>query len=49
MDLTFIVPTYNGASRLPETLAHLAAQENRGGHGWELLVVDNASTDDTDH
>lgn len=47
MDLSFIIPTYNGAARLPETLAHLAAQANRGGWAWEVLVVDNASTDGT--
>ncbi|MFN4243202.1 MAG: glycosyltransferase [Tepidisphaerales bacterium] len=47
MDLSFIICTYNGAGRLPETLAHLAAQANRGGHSWEVLVVDNASTDGT--
>lgn len=47
MDLSFIICTYNGAARLPETLAHLAAQANRGGWAWEVLVVDNASTDGT--
>lgn len=47
MDLTFIICTYNGAARLPETLGHLAVQANRGGWAWEVLVVDNASTDGT--
>lgn len=47
MDLTFVICTYNGASRLPETLAHLAGQANAGGYGWEVVVVDNASTDGT--
>jgi glycosyltransferase involved in cell wall biosynthesis len=47
MDLTFIIPTYNGSARLPETLAHLSEQINAEGHTWEVLVVDNASTDDT--
>jgi glycosyltransferase involved in cell wall biosynthesis len=37
---------YNSAPRLPETLAHLAAQV-APGTDWELVVVDNASTDGT--
>jgi len=47
MDLSFIICTYNGAARLPETLAHLASQANAGGYAWEVVVVDNASTDGT--
>jgi glycosyltransferase involved in cell wall biosynthesis len=32
---------------LPQTLAHLAGQKNTGTLAWEVIVVDNASTDDT--
>ena len=42
-----VICTYNGAARLPQTLARLAAQENTDAIAWEVLVVDNASTDDT--
>src|SRR5512146_1362797 len=45
--VSVVICTYNGAARLPETLAHLAAQVNTGAIAWEVLVVDNASTDDT--
>jgi glycosyltransferase involved in cell wall biosynthesis len=42
-----VICVYNGAARLPQTLAHLAAQQNTDAIAWEVLVVDNASTDDT--
>jgi hypothetical protein len=45
--VSVVICTYNGAARLPQTLAHLAAQENTGTIAWEVLVIDNASTDDT--
>lgn len=44
---TLLICTYNGARRLPETLAHLAAQQVPAGVGWEVLLISNASTDDT--
>ena len=43
-DLWVIVPAYNEAERIGQTLAALAAQTDTG---FELLVVDNNSTDDT--
>jgi len=45
--LTVLVCTYNGAERLPATLAHLAAQVVSSHINWEVIVVDNASTDDS--
>ncbi|RZK11267.1 MAG: glycosyltransferase family 2 protein, partial [Hymenobacter sp.] len=45
--LTILICTYNGATRLPETLRHAAAQQVPPGVDWEVLVVSNASTDDT--
>jgi glycosyltransferase involved in cell wall biosynthesis len=45
--LTILICTYNGALRLPETLRHLAAQQVPAGRAWEVLLVSNASTDDT--
>ena len=45
--VTLLICTYNGALRLPETLRHLAAQKVLAGLPWEVLLVSNASTDDT--
>jgi len=45
VDLTIIVPVYNGADTLDEQLDALASQEWTGE--WEVVVVDNASTDAT--
>src|SRR4051812_746457 len=45
MNVSVVLPTFNGAADLPETLASLAAMSTR--HDWELLVVDNNSTDTT--
>jgi glycosyltransferase involved in cell wall biosynthesis len=47
MDFTVILCTYNRAANLPACIAHLAVQEDTGGMDWELLVVDNNSSDDT--
>jgi glycosyltransferase involved in cell wall biosynthesis len=41
-----VIPTFNGAQRLPRVLAALAAQ-TADDESFEVLVVDNASTDDT--
>jgi len=45
--ISFVVCTRNGAPRLPATLAHLAATRFRDDVSREVLIVDNASTDDT--
>ena len=44
--LSIVICCHNGASRLPTTLAHLKEQEPPGAP-WEVLLVDNGSTDDT--
>ena len=46
MKVSLIVCTRNRAARLPEFMAHLASLEAPPG-GWELIVVDNGSTDAT--
>jgi glycosyltransferase involved in cell wall biosynthesis len=45
--ISIIVCCYNSASRLPETIKHLALQQVPSGIPWEVIIIDNASTDDT--
>lgn len=45
--VSVIICCYNSAKRLPETLRHLAVQEVPCHIPWEIIVVNNASTDDT--
>ncbi|TPG72257.1 glycosyltransferase [Hymenobacter nivis] len=45
--VTILICTYNGANRLPETLRHVAGQQVSSDIPWEVLVVSNASQDDT--
>jgi glycosyltransferase involved in cell wall biosynthesis len=45
--ISVVICCYNSAARLPETLRHLLAQKNAEPVGWEVIVVDNASTDAT--
>lgn len=45
MKISVIVPTYNRADDLRETLASIAGLATR--ESWELIVVDNNSTDNT--
>jgi glycosyltransferase involved in cell wall biosynthesis len=45
--VTVLICTHNGAARLEPTLTHLAAQRVPPATPWEVVIVDNASTDDT--
>ena len=47
LGVSVIICTYNGGKRLPETLRHLALQIVPKSMPWEILVVNNASTDST--
>jgi glycosyltransferase involved in cell wall biosynthesis len=42
-----VICCHNSARRLPQTLRHLAAQLVPEKIDWEVIVVDNASTDRT--
>ncbi len=45
--VSVVVCCHNSAERLAKTLGHLAAQQIRTGVQWEVVVIDNASTDGT--
>ena len=48
MDISVIISTHNQAARLRITLGSLAACTLAAGVTWELVLVNNACTDDTD-
>lgn len=45
--ISILICTYNGASCIAETLACLARQQVPAALAWEVILVDNASTDNT--
>jgi len=45
--VTVLICTYNGAERLPKTLAYLSQQLISKDIGWEIILIDNASNDKT--
>jgi glycosyltransferase involved in cell wall biosynthesis len=45
VDVSVVVPSHNGAGLLPRTLSHIAAQRVPADLRWEVILVDNASTD----
>lgn len=47
VDLTVAIPTYNGATRLPQVLDQLRSQTGTENINWEILIVDNNSKDNT--
>lgn len=47
MGVSIIICCYNSASRLPQTLEYIAKQKVNDNINWEVIVVDNASTDNT--
>ena len=47
MDISIIVSTFNRSHNLPECVQYLAAVENTEHFQWEVLIVDNNSTDAT--
>jgi glycosyltransferase involved in cell wall biosynthesis len=47
LGLSIVICTHNGAARLEPTLRHIAAQRDIGTRAWEVVLVDNASTDAT--
>jgi glycosyltransferase involved in cell wall biosynthesis len=47
MDFTVIICTYNRSHNLPDCINYLADQQGTEGFQWEVLIVDNNSSDDT--
>ncbi|MBD2301427.1 MULTISPECIES: hormogonium polysaccharide biosynthesis glycosyltransferase HpsE [Nostocales] len=47
-DITVAIPTYNGASRLPKLLDLLLTQVNVENLQWEIIIIDNNSSDNTE-
>jgi glycosyltransferase involved in cell wall biosynthesis len=45
--LSVVVPAYNEAARIPSTLRQVVAYLERRGDPYELLIVDDGSTDET--
>ncbi|MCT7970473.1 hormogonium polysaccharide biosynthesis glycosyltransferase HpsE [Laspinema olomoucense] len=46
-NLTVAIPTYNGAPRLPKVLEALRHQINPEKLAWEIIIIDNNSSDET--
>ncbi len=46
-ELSVVVPAYNEAAQIVATVGQLRSGLNALGRSWELIVVDNASTDGT--
>jgi glycosyltransferase involved in cell wall biosynthesis len=47
LDFTIAIPTFNGATRLSSVLERLRSQIGTESISWEIIVVDNNSTDTT--
>jgi glycosyltransferase involved in cell wall biosynthesis len=45
--VSVVICCHNSAKRIPETLRHVAAQQVSAEIEWEVLVIDNNSTDQT--
>ncbi|MBE7178328.1 MAG: glycosyltransferase family 2 protein, partial [Mucilaginibacter polytrichastri] len=45
--ISVIICCHNSKNRIGETLRHLAAQKMPAKTAWEILLIDNASTDST--
>lgn len=47
LGVSVVICSHNGENLLPATLAHLKKQESINGLKWEVIVIDNASSDNT--
>ena len=44
-DLSIIIPSYNEKESLPELIAWIARVMEQEGHSYEVIIVDDGSTD----
>ena len=47
LHLSVVIPAYNEATRLPETLAAINEYLAARPYAWEVIVADDGSEDDT--
>src|SRR6266516_3860790 len=47
LGVSVVICCHNSAQRLAKPLAHLAVQQVPQGIPWEVILIDNASTDGT--
>lgn len=47
IDITVAIPTYNGADKIPKVFEKLQQQTSLEKVKWELIVIDNNSSDET--
>nr|MDQ6919808.1 glycosyltransferase [Candidatus Dormibacteraeota bacterium] len=47
LELSVVVPAYNESGRLPETLSVIKPYLNALGLRWELIIVNDGSSDQT--
>lgn len=47
LDFSVVIPTYQGRDRIPQVLGALKQQTGQENIRWEIIVVDNNSTDGT--
>ncbi|MEH2111553.1 hormogonium polysaccharide biosynthesis glycosyltransferase HpsE [Nostoc sp.] len=47
LDISVAIPAYNGATRLPKILDKILTQKGVEKFNWEIIIVDNNSSDNT--
>src|SRR5581483_7114235 len=47
--VSLVICTYNGVERLEPTLHSIFAQKVSSAVSWEVIIIDNASTDNTNN
>jgi dolichyl-phosphate beta-glucosyltransferase len=47
LDISVIIPAYNEEKRLGSSLGRILSYMAEGGHDWEVIVVDDGSSDGT--
>ena len=45
LDVSIVLPVHNEAGHLADELARISASMDKSSYSWELVVVDDGSTD----